>query len=90
MCVCFVGGGGESYFPPHKEHIFSPQTVSTERRFVENMGPMEMYALAISCHGDAWRVQGFCSFEGSAEVREKKQYSLLGEGGRGVLIFFLP
>ncbi|CAM9291165.1 unnamed protein product, partial [Ascophyllum nodosum] len=42
-------------------------TVSSEGRFVENIGPLEMSALSVSCHGDAWRGQGFCIFEGSAE-----------------------
>ena len=48
------------------------QTVSSEGRFVENIGPLEMSALSVSCHGDAWRGQGFCIFEGSAEVPRDK------------------
>lgn len=45
------------------------QTASMDGGFVENIGPMEKGPVAVSVHGDLARAQGFCEYEGSADVR---------------------
>ena len=45
------------------------QTASIESITVENIGAMERCPVAVSCHGDVMRAQGFCELLGSMEVR---------------------
>lgn len=56
-------------FPSHLFVGVCTQTASTEGGFVENIGPMEKGPVAVSVHGDLARGQGFCEYEGSADVR---------------------